>query len=145
MTSPAALAKVLRRPVPRMPSMQRIERYSQMGVNQLLKPGQTVRTEASGLPCEVVEFLGGGGQGEVYRATLSGQPVALKWYLPAAATVGQREAIELLVRKGPPTDRFLWPVEVASAPGVPGYGYVMPLREPRYHGIVDLMKRRIEP
>ena len=28
---------------------------------------------------------------------------------------------------------------------VPGFGYIMPLRAPRYKGIVDLMKRRIEP
>ena len=111
-------------------------------MNQLLTAGQTVHTEASGLPCTVEEYLGGGGQGEVYRAALAGQPVALKWYLPAAATVEQRAALELLAKKGPPTDCFLWPLELASAPGVPGFGYVMPLREPRYRGIVDLMKRR---
>jgi DNA-binding helix-hairpin-helix protein with protein kinase domain len=114
-------------------------------MNQLLTPGQTVQTEASGLPCVVEEFLGGGGQGEVYRAALAGRAVALKWYLPAAATAEQRVALELLAKKGPPTDCFLWPLELASAPGVPGFGYVMPLREPRYRGIVDLMKRRVEP
>jgi serine/threonine protein kinase len=31
------------------------------------------------------------------------------------------------------------------APGVAGFGYVMPLRDSRYKSIVDLMKRRIEP
>ncbi len=114
-------------------------------MNQLLTPGQKVRTEGSGLPCKVEEFLGGGGQGEVYRASLAGRPVALKWYLPAAATAEQHVALELLAKKGPPTDRFLWPLELAAAPDVPGFGYVMPLREPRYRGIVDLMKRRVEP
>ena len=71
--------------------------------------------------------------------------MALKWYLPGAATAEQRTAIEALVRSGPPDHRFLWPLELAAAPGVPGFGYVMPLREARYKGIVDLMKRRVEP
>lgn len=114
-------------------------------MNQILKPKQAVQTETTGLPCTVEKFLGGGGQGEVYRAELGGQAVALKWYFPASATPEQRSALETLIKKGPPNEKFLWPMELTSAAGVPGFGYVMPLREPRYKGIVDLMKRRIEP
>jgi hypothetical protein len=114
-------------------------------MDQVLKAGQTVRAETSGLACEVGELLGSGGQGEVYRATLGGRPVALKWYLPAAATAEQRAALEVLIKKGRPAERFLWPLELVSAPGVAGFGYVMPLRERRYRGIADLMKRRIDP
>src|SRR5207247_9494227 len=44
-----------------------------------------------------------------------------------------------------PTDKFLWPLDLASSQSVPGYGYLMPLRPPNYKGIVDLMKRRCEP
>lgn len=113
-------------------------------MNQILKPGQTVQTEA-GVPCKVGQFLGGGGQGEVYKAQLGSQTVALKWYFPAQATRKQREALDLLVKKGPPDGRFLWPLVLTQAQGVPGFGYIMPLREPRFKGIVDLMKRRIEP
>jgi serine/threonine protein kinase len=97
------------------------------------------------MTCQVETFLGGGGQGEVYRASLDGQKVALKWYFPAQATPEQRAALEVLVKKGPPTDRFLWPMELTEADGVPGYGYVMPLRASHYKSIVDLMKRRAEP
>jgi DNA-binding helix-hairpin-helix protein with protein kinase domain len=114
-------------------------------MNQILKPGQTVQTETTGLLCIVELFLGGGGQGEVYRANLDGKHVALKWYFPTSATPEQRMALETLIKKGPPNERFLWPMELLSAGGVLGFGYVMPLREPRYKGIVDLMKRRIEP
>jgi len=114
-------------------------------MNQILKPKQTVQTETTGLPCTVEQFLGGGGQGEVYRARLGGKVVALKWYFPASATPEQRAALETLIRIGPPNEKFLWPLELASAETVPGFGYVMPLRESRYKGIVDLMKRRIEP
>jgi hypothetical protein len=114
-------------------------------MNQILKIGQVVQTETTKLQCKVKRFLGGGGQGEVYCAELGGQDVALKWYFPASATPEQRAGLEILVKKGPPNDRFLWPLELASAAGVVGFGYIMPLREPRYKGIVDLMKRRIEP
>lgn len=115
-------------------------------MNQLLKPRQTVHTESSGMSCEVDQLLGGEGQGEVYRATLAGnKSVALKWYFPSTATAGLKEAIEVLVKIGPPSENFLWPMELASAEGVPGFGYIMPLRDSRYKGIVDMMKRRVEP
>ena len=114
-------------------------------MNQILEPGQTVRTELSGMKCEVEKFLGGGGQGEVYRALLGTKPIALKWYFPNSATIEQRKALETLVKMGTPSNKFLWPMELTSAPGVKGYGYIMPLREARYKSIVDMMKRRIEP
>jgi DNA-binding helix-hairpin-helix protein with protein kinase domain len=116
-----------------------------MDDNQLLKRGSRVNAESSGLPCTIEQFLGGGGQGEVYRASLSGAPVAVKWYFAQSATAAQRAALEMLVKKAAPTERFLWPLELSTAPGVPGFGYIMALREPRYKGIADLMKRRIEP
>lgn len=111
----------------------------------ILQPNQTVFTESSNTPCKVELLLGGGGQGEVYRASLAGHSVALKWYFPGQANQRQKDALDLLVKKGPPNDRFLWPLELISATGVPGFGYIMPLRDPAYCGIVDLMKRRAEP
>ena len=42
-------------------------------MHQLLQLRSTVQT-ASGHPCTVETFLGGGGQGEVYRAQLDGKP-----------------------------------------------------------------------
>ncbi|MDQ1593128.1 MAG: eukaryotic-like serine/threonine-protein kinase [Pyrinomonadaceae bacterium] len=114
-------------------------------MSYILKPGQQVRTETSGMTCEVSKFLGGGGQGEVYAAVVGGKAVALKWYYPASATAEQRAALEILAAMSAPSPKFLWPSELASAPGVGDYGYIMPLREARYRSIVDMMKRRIEP
>jgi len=114
-------------------------------MSQILRIGQQVTAASSRMECSVREFLGGGGQGEVYRAALSDRAVALKWYLPACATPHQRSSLGFLIRTGPPTDRFLWPLELATAANVPGFGYIMPLREPRFHGISGLMKRRIDP
>lgn len=114
-------------------------------MEQVLKEGQTIFTEPSGMPCTAEQLLGAGGQGEVYKARLGGEAVALKWFFPQMATPGQRAAIEMLVRRGAPSEHFLWPLELASDPRVPGFGYVMQLRPPRFKNIVDLMKRRIEP
>lgn len=114
-------------------------------MDQILKAGQKVRTVSSRASCVVEKFLGGGGQGEVYQAHLSGKRVALKWYYPASATAEQRKALETLVKMDAPSDRFLWPIELAEASGAPSFGYIMPLRDPRFKGIVDMMKRRIEP
>ena len=114
-------------------------------MSRMLEPGQKVRTDSSGSSCEVLKFLGGGGQGEVYAALAASKPVALKWYYPASATKEQHSALETLCAMGAPSSKFLWPLELASAQGVADYGYIMPLREARYKSIVDMMKRRIEP
>ena len=114
-------------------------------MDQVLKTGQKVRTETTRAKCVVEKFLGSGGQGEVYRAVLNAKPVALKWYYPASATPDQQKALETLIKMGAPSDRFLWPIELATASATNGFGYVMPLRDPRFRSIVDLMKRRIEP
>ncbi len=111
----------------------------------ILKEGQTVQTVTSRMACKAEKFLGGGGQGEVYRADLGGQKVALKWYFPAQATPEQRAALEVLIRKGPPSEKFLWPIELTESADVQGFGYIMPLRGPQYKSIVDLMKRQAEP
>jgi eukaryotic-like serine/threonine-protein kinase len=114
-------------------------------MEQILREGQMVRTEPSGMPCKAEQLLGAGGQGEVYKARLGGEAVALKWFFPQMATAEQRAAIEMLVKRGAPSEHFLWPLELASDPHVRGFGYVMQLRPSRFKNIVDLMKRKIEP
>ena len=114
-------------------------------MDEILKPGQVIRCEPSGMPCTIEEMLGAGGQGEVYKAQLGGADVAVKWFFPAMATPEQRASMELLIRKGAPSEHFLYPMEITTATGVPGFGYIMPLRPKRFKNIVDLMTRRIEP
>ncbi len=113
-------------------------------MSELLKPGQTVRTDSGG-SCRVVKFLGGGGQGEVYEASWDGKSYALKWYFPETADPKQLQALKTLIDKGSPSAKFLWPLELVSAGSPAGFGYLMKLREPRFKGIIDMMKRRVEP
>ncbi len=113
-------------------------------MSRMLSPGETVQLQTSGVLCVVEEHLGGGGQGEVYRCTADGKPIALKWYHAhyLAGAPRLRDRIENAIREGPPSDRFLWPLDLAIAPGLE-FGYVMPLREKRFRGIIEWMKRRI--
>ncbi|QPJ60445.1 MAG: protein kinase [Candidatus Nitronauta litoralis] len=114
-------------------------------MSQILDTKRELIAQTSGLTCKVKRLLGSGGQGEVYEARLNNQPVALKWYHPQVATSQQRKALEMLVAKGPPDRSFLWPLDIVTTPDLPHYGYLMPLRDPRYQGIADLMKGRIDP
>ena len=111
---------------------------------EALKPRQQLRSP-SGTVYEVGKFLGAGSQGEVHRVAAGGADYAVKWYLPGFATTEQRGAIETLIRAGSPSPAFLWPIELVEAEGVPGFGYVMPLRDPAVASIVDLMKGRVDP
>lgn len=116
---------------------------------ELLAPGNQVLLQHYGLSCEVDDLLGSGGQGEVYRVHVNrdgGQePYALKWYYEHAATDDQLAILHALVKQGAPNERFAWPLDIATRTGAPGFGYVMPLRTKRYHGIVEMMDRRILP
>ena len=116
-------------------------------MNQLLNVGQTVQSKTSRMLLTVDQFLGGGGQGEVYRVALQSQPLAVKWFFPHYLRQDPRlrERLEKAIQTGAPSDRFLWPLEIVNAPGVPGFGYLMALREPNFKGLADLVTRRVEP
>jgi eukaryotic-like serine/threonine-protein kinase len=111
----------------------------------ILEQGQAVSAENSHTSWKVLRLLGSGGQGEVYSVTDGHQQRALKWYYPEHATREQAAALAELVRRGPPSSRFLWPLDLTRVPGQPSFGYLMPLREERFKGITDLMKRRARP
>jgi serine/threonine protein kinase len=114
-------------------------------MNYLLNKIEFVTGKTSGVRYRVGRFLGGGGQGEVYVASCDGRDLALKWYFLESASPAQQAALEDLVQRKAPDDRFLWPMELVRAGGMDGFGYVMPLREPRFQSLFDLMKRRVDP
>ena len=70
---------------------------------------------SAGERIEIVEFIGDGGQGEVYRVEFDGsKEYALKWYFPHNATHEQLEILKVLTKIGKPDNRFLWPIDVVT-------------------------------
>ncbi len=114
-------------------------------MSQLFKNGDIVKTEVGRQECRIVRLLGQGGQGEVYEATIRGHPVAIKWYKPIAATEEQRRRLKELIQRRAPSSVFLWPDALVLSDKVENFGYLMPLREPNFRGLTDLMNGKIEP
>ncbi|CAM5525226.1 Protein kinase OS=Streptomyces cyaneofuscatus OX=66883 GN=G3I52_03135 PE=4 SV=1 [Streptomyces cyaneofuscatus] len=105
--------------------------------------GGTLLTADDGESVRVIDMLGAGGQGEVYRvATASGER-ALKWYYPSCATPEQSDIVRELVDRDFDDDRFLWPTAYVPSGTGGAFGYLMDLRPDRFKGLPDLFRRRL--
>jgi DNA-binding helix-hairpin-helix protein with protein kinase domain len=89
----------------------------------------------------VVELLGAGGQGAVYTVDIEGSQFALKWYHDSIVKVDKtlRARLSRAIGVGPPTDRFLWPIDLVEVARSDSFGYVMPLRQSEYAGMRSLI------
>jgi len=122
-----------------------------MGMVGRLAAGTLVRLRNHKLDCVVGEFLGSGGQGEVYRAWVRNgavsQSLALKWYFPEWSTRQQWSDLAWLTEQAPPSAAFLWPIDMAVATvtqHASSFGYVMPLRPRSYRGCVEIVSGRLD-
>ncbi|WP_019062742.1 protein kinase domain-containing protein [Streptomyces prunicolor] len=99
-------------------------------------------TAQNGEEIQIVDMLGAGGQGEVYRAKTPGGDKALKWYYPTCATPEQDAIVRELVDRDFDDDRFLWPE--AYVPAYKGsFGYLMGLRPDHFKGLPALFRRQL--
>ena len=91
----------------------------------------------------ILEFLGGGGQGNVYRVECGGKEMALKWYHKSTIEKMKNpqefyENLRANIKKGAPTKNFLWPVELSN--WIDGsFGYIMPLRPNGYEELTRFL------
>jgi serine/threonine protein kinase len=111
---------------------------------ELLAAGDEVWTSRTKHSCRIVDFIGGGGQGEVFRAELAGDPIAVKWYHPSSISDWQRQALQKLVVRPAPSAAFLWPLDIADSGQHPGFGYVMALRPAQYRDLNAILRREVE-
>ena len=74
----------------------------------LLPPGSRLQTIYSRKPVIVGDLLGGGGQGQVFRAQFEDSFCALKWYNPhyIGLDLTLRERLEKSIEVGPPNNQF---------------------------------------
>ena len=110
----------------------------------LIQPGQTLRMERGGAVLVVENRLGEGSQGVVHQARLDGAPFAVKWFREDSEEM--RKSITELIRRGrPPHRAFVWPIDLVGSDQLPGFGYVMPLLEPRFTTLAPILNLETEP
>ena len=112
----------------------------------MLNKKDRLQTE-SGKRIQIVEFIGDGGQGEVYRCQYENSvEYALKWYFPSNSSHEQLEILKALVKIGSPDHRFLWPIDIVRNLDNPEcFGYIMPFRPSNFKSAIKLLDRSIEP
>lgn len=94
--------------------------------------GQRIKT-VSGGELEVIQKLGEGGQGVVYKVNYNGKPLALKWYFGNKLNNADKfyRNIQNNIKQGTPTGAFLWPLEITEY-FEGSFGYLMELRPSEY-------------
>jgi DNA-binding helix-hairpin-helix protein with protein kinase domain len=115
-------------------------------VEGLIQQGQTLRMERGGAVLTVGKRIGEGGQGVVHLAQLNDTQFAVKWFRPGPGNDEMRKSITALVQRGrPPHHAFVWPIDLVSSDQLPGFGYVMPLLEPRFMSLAELLNQEVQP
>lgn len=98
-----------------------------------LATGTMLGTDISRQPVQILELLGEGGQGFVYKVNYGGQTKALKWYKKEVVKNLDwfHENISHNIQKGSPDRAFLWPEDITEWRDG-SFGYIMDLRPAGY-------------
>jgi len=94
--------------------------------------GQMIKT-VSGDSLKVIQKLGEGGQGVVYKVEYKGMEKALKWYFGNKLRNANAfyKNLQTNIREGTPNQSFLWPEELTEHFDG-SFGYIMNLRPSEY-------------
>lgn len=106
--------------------------------------GTQLKTD-KGQSLHVIEELGRGGQGIVYRVEVEGAQKALKWYHEGEIKDPMKFYENLCnnIKIGSPADCFLWPQDSVRSKEYRSFGYIMDLRPEGYIGMPRfLLKQR---
>jgi serine/threonine protein kinase len=88
----------------------------------------------------VIEKIGEGGQGAVYKVDYNGEPAALKWYTGKKLKNPDKfyANLESNIKHGAPTRAFLWPRDITERLGG-AFGYIMDLRPAEYRDFTKFL------
>ncbi len=107
------------------------------------KKGKKIRIDGGG-ELEILQKLGEGGQGIVYKVRYKGKELALKWYFKNK--LGNKDKFYKNIRKnidkGAPAENFLWPLEITEMED-DSFGYLMKLRPPEYQDFSKFMLAKV--
>ena len=99
-----------------------------------LPVGSELQTEI-GQTVRILDVLGEGGRGAVYKVQYGNQQKALKWYLPNREPGIDSNALVMSLRKsimaGPPAKGFIWPQDLIVWQNG-GFGYIADLVPPQF-------------
>lgn len=114
----------------------------------MLNIGQELVSELFGEKFIVSEFIGGGGQGEVYRVAYSQGSRVVKWYTRICSTKEQKESIKGLILLGVPEgarQQFIWPIDIVTKSDSVQFGYLMPLVDRDRYGELGEIQAKLRP
>ncbi|WP_010260751.1 protein kinase domain-containing protein [Treponema primitia] len=105
-----------------------------------LPNGYTTKTKAY-KTVKVLQKLGEGGQGAVYKVDYNGHLKALKWYSGMKLEYPEKfiANLENNIKNGAPTKSFLWPEDITEMSG-DAFGYIMDLFPPEYEDFSKLLR-----
>lgn len=87
---------------------------------------------------KIIDYIGSGGQGEVYLVKYYDKQYALKWYYAHIVNQNLKRVIINLISKGAPNQHFLWPIKLVEENNQ--FGYLMELRPPNYRSLNEWVK-----
>lgn len=103
------------------------------------EPGKVIRTSDNN-SITIVEYIAGGGQGDVYKVNYIGKQKALKWYKPGALKDPDAfyENLKKNALKGAPDKAFLWP-EMVTERTEGSFGYIMDWKPDGYRELTEVL------